>query len=737
MGDAIQADRVAEGLDDVILADDVLEPLGPIAAGDDGVADGIGLGRGRDSTLGVGTRGTLRRALGREGVRPRGRTRRPASGGRGEPGRCSRAHEGDAYGCCVPALTRFASPHCPGPPRLTPTPAIAELRPKDEIVRIGPGRARSTSRPESGRRPSSSEDAQSADYGLDPRPGDGKLIGRSVAGDPADVRDLSGTPEAGRSPIGPRAARPIISTTRGSHGPTLDRPPLARLGGRPPGLRADPGQRPQGPGPPPPACPGRGLRPVLPGRLVRRAGRARPGLAHFVEHMLFKGTERFPKGQIDRLAFVAAGQSNAETGEDSTHYWFAFPSDRWELALAIESDRMRGATFDPREVEAERQVIAEERARDQESPFARLDQAHLAASYVRHPYRNPILGWPDDLARIEVGDLKSFYRDHYRPDGAVLVVVGDVDARPGPRRLRGPLRRPRPPAGRPDRPPTFEEPRQVGRRDFRAGRARIGRPGPLRLAHRPARPSRRPGARRPLRPPDLRPTFPALGSTWSSASSWRPGSRPGRKGRGGPASSSSRSRPSRAPSPSGSTGRSPRPSARLADEGPTAGRTGPVAEPARSGLAMGAGRPRRPGRRARPVRPQRRLAGLAGRASGRPGGPGRGHPPGRLHLPGRVQPDGRLVDPPAGPVDDGPHARRGPRSRRERPPRRPRPDAADRPGDPRRAHRSWPIIAPHKVDPAQRDAAPDRASARDRASSPWSCSSTPACSASRSPAWPT
>src|SRR5262249_41045923 len=74
------------------------------------------------------------------------------------------------------------------------------------------------------------------------------------------------------------------------------------------------------------------------------------GLAHFVEHMLFKGTERFPKGQIDRLAFVAAGQSNAETGEDCTHYWFAFPSDRWELALAIEADRMRGATFDPREV---------------------------------------------------------------------------------------------------------------------------------------------------------------------------------------------------------------------------------------------------------------------------------------------------------------------------------------------------------------------------------------------------
>ena len=70
------------------------------------------------------------------------------------------------------------------------------------------------------------------------------------------------------------------------------------------------------------------------------------GLAHFVEHMLFKGTERFPKGQIDRLVLLAGGQSNAETSEDSTHYWFAFPNERWELALAIEADRMHRARFD-------------------------------------------------------------------------------------------------------------------------------------------------------------------------------------------------------------------------------------------------------------------------------------------------------------------------------------------------------------------------------------------------------
>ena len=190
------------------------------------------------------------------------------------------------------------------------------------------------------------------------------------------------------------------------------------------------------------------------------------GLAHFVEHMLFKGTERYPKGQIDRLAFVAAGQSNAETGEDSTHYWFAFPSDRWELSLAIESDRMQGATFDPSEVEAERQVIAEERAREQESPFARLDQSHLTTSYVRHPYRNPILGWPDDLARIRVEDLKNFYRNHYRPDGAILVIVGDVD--PNQALDASQSRFESLAMGEDLRAvPVFDEPRQAGRREFR------------------------------------------------------------------------------------------------------------------------------------------------------------------------------------------------------------------------------------------------------------------------------
>jgi zinc protease len=189
------------------------------------------------------------------------------------------------------------------------------------------------------------------------------------------------------------------------------------------------------------------------------------GLAHFVEHMLWKGTERFPKGQIDRLVLLAGGQSNAETSEDSTHYWFAFPKDRWELALAIEADRMHVARFDAGEVEVERRVIIEERARELNSPQGRLDQTHLALTYLRHPYRNPILGWPEDIARIGADDLKAFYQAHYRPDGAVLVVVGDLDPDMALERISshfadvptGNLPRPR---------PEIVEPIQSGRRSF-------------------------------------------------------------------------------------------------------------------------------------------------------------------------------------------------------------------------------------------------------------------------------
>jgi zinc protease len=189
------------------------------------------------------------------------------------------------------------------------------------------------------------------------------------------------------------------------------------------------------------------------------------GLAHFLEHMLFKGTERFPKGHIDQLAFIAGGQANAETGEDYTHYWFSLPSSHWEMALQIEADRMTQVRFDPDEVEAERQVIGEERAREAESPQVRLDQMHQSVSYLKHPYRNPVLGWPEDVARITVEDLRHFHELHYRPNGAVLVLAGDVDPNLALDRIEahfGSIPR----GTRSRRIPPSNEPAQTGRREF-------------------------------------------------------------------------------------------------------------------------------------------------------------------------------------------------------------------------------------------------------------------------------
>jgi zinc protease len=152
------------------------------------------------------------------------------------------------------------------------------------------------------------------------------------------------------------------------------------------------------------------------------------GLAHFVEHMLFKGTERFPKGRIDALTYAGAGSTNAETADDWTRYWFVFPADRWEIALEIEADRIRDAAFDPLEVDSERRVIQEERMRDADNAQALLEQTHLETSYLVHPYRNPIVGRGADLESITADDLRAFHAAHYTPRGATLVVAGGVQA---------------------------------------------------------------------------------------------------------------------------------------------------------------------------------------------------------------------------------------------------------------------------------------------------------------------
>ncbi len=193
------------------------------------------------------------------------------------------------------------------------------------------------------------------------------------------------------------------------------------------------------------------------------------GLAHFVEHMLFKGTERFPKGRIDALTYAAAGSTNAETADDWTRYWFVFPADRWEIALEIEADRIRNAAFDPRDVDSERRVIQEERMRDADNTQALLEQTHLETSYLVHPYRNPIVGRGADLESITADDLRAFHAAHYTPSGATLVVAGGIDADRALDRIEAVIGR----IDGPDRSrnnPLPVEPPQTARREFRLSR---------------------------------------------------------------------------------------------------------------------------------------------------------------------------------------------------------------------------------------------------------------------------
>ncbi len=173
--------------------------------------------------------------------------------------------------------------------------------------------------------------------------------------------------------------------------------------------------------------------PVVATAIVYRAGTRdeAPGLggvAHFLEHMMFKGSKRFATGEIDRLTRALGGSNNAFTSHDSTLYYFTFAADRWQRALEVEVDRMAGLTLDPEEVASERQVIVEEIAMYEGEPWDALDRAVTSACFSPHPYGRPVLGTREELEAIDGEVLRDFHRRLYQPSNAVLVVAGDVGA---------------------------------------------------------------------------------------------------------------------------------------------------------------------------------------------------------------------------------------------------------------------------------------------------------------------
>jgi zinc protease len=159
------------------------------------------------------------------------------------------------------------------------------------------------------------------------------------------------------------------------------------------------------------------------------------GKSHFLEHMLFKGTSRYKKGEIDLITHLNGGSNNAFTWLDFTAYYFTFASDRWGAALEIEAGRMRDTTFAEEEFLSEKQVVEEELRIGLDGPWEALENEIWATAFRQHPYHWPTVGWLEDLEAASGADMKAYYDKWYHPQNATLVIVGDFDTEEALRRV--------------------------------------------------------------------------------------------------------------------------------------------------------------------------------------------------------------------------------------------------------------------------------------------------------------
>jgi zinc protease len=194
------------------------------------------------------------------------------------------------------------------------------------------------------------------------------------------------------------------------------------------------------------------------------------GLAHFLEHMMFKGTPTYGRGQIARLIEENGGRDNAYTTKDVTSYYTNIAADKLDLVLRIEADRMRHLLLDAAEIDSERKVVSEERRmRSEDDPDGLVYEAMSSLAFKAHPYRWPIIGWMSDIARINRAELRAFYDTYYQPNNAILVIAGDMRvpaALAMVRRHFAAIRRgPAPPPVTAVEPPAIDERRLVVRRE--------------------------------------------------------------------------------------------------------------------------------------------------------------------------------------------------------------------------------------------------------------------------------
>jgi len=208
--------------------------------------------------------------------------------------------------------------------------------------------------------------------------------------------------------------------------------------------------------------------------------RGSSGVAHFLEHLMFKGTDAIPPGQFSKIVAQNGGDDNAFTNHDVTAYFQRVAKDRLPTLMAMEADRMANLRLSEEDVTTERKVILEERrSRVDNDPSSILQEQMMAALYAKHPYGIPIIGWAHEVSALDREDALSFYKRFYAPNNALLVIAGDVEP-DEVRRLADETFGKLPPHGamngrsRPQEP-EHSAPMRVELEDARAGRMTVQR----------------------------------------------------------------------------------------------------------------------------------------------------------------------------------------------------------------------------------------------------------------------
>ncbi|MCX7565612.1 pitrilysin family protein [Sulfitobacter sp. F26169L] len=221
--------------------------------------------------------------------------------------------------------------------------------------------------------------------------------------------------------------------------------------------------------------------PVVQHMLWYRAGSAdepkgSSGVAHFLEHLLFKATDELEAGELSATVAANGGRDNAFTSYDYTAYYQRIAADRLDLMMKMEADRMKNIRLTPENIATERNVIIEERnQRTENNPQALFAEQVSAAQYLNHRYGTPVIGWMHEMEQLDLEDALGFYELYYSPNNTVLVVSGDVtpeEVRTLAEKHYGPI-----PAN-PDLPERLrtEEPRQNAERRVIFRDARVAQP---------------------------------------------------------------------------------------------------------------------------------------------------------------------------------------------------------------------------------------------------------------------